>query len=84
MRSGALPDDIAEVTIEVGNEGMALANVVKSAGLTASTSDAHRMVKQGAVKIDGERVSDSRQTMTAGVEFVLQVGKRRFARVNLS
>ena len=81
---GAMPDDIAEVTIEVGNEGMPLANVVKSAGLTASTSDAHRMVKQGAVKIDGERVSDSRQTMTAGGEFVLQVGKRRFARVNLS
>ena len=81
---GALPEDITEITIEVGVEGMPLANVVKNAGLTGSTSEAHRMVKQGAVKIDGERVSDSRQAMTAGAEFILQVGKRRFARVNLS
>ena len=81
---GVTPDDIDEIRITVGAEGMALANVIKTAGLTGSTSEAHRMVKQGAVKIDGERVNDSRQAMTGGSEFVLQVGKRRFARVNLS
>lgn len=81
---GVTPDDIDEISITVGAEGMALANVIKTAGLTGSTSEAHRMVKQGAVKIDGERVNDSRQAMSGGSEFVLQVGKRRFARVNLS
>ncbi|MGR8950549.1 MAG: tyrosine--tRNA ligase [Gammaproteobacteria bacterium] len=81
---GALPDDMPEVTVAVGEEGLALANIVKTAGLTGSTSEAHRLVKQGAVKIDGEKISDSRQVLQAGTEFVLQVGKRRFAKVSLT
>lgn len=79
----AIPDDIAEVQHSVGSEGMPLANVLKEAGLVASTSDGHRMVKQGAVKIDGEKVEDSRQILNAGFSAVMQVGKRKFAKVIL-
>ncbi len=79
-----IPEDIAEVDIHVGTEGLPLANILKQAELVGSTSDAHRMVKQGAVKIDGEKISDSRQTMLAGFEGVLQVGKRKFAKIRLN
>jgi tyrosyl-tRNA synthetase len=77
----AIPDDIDELTIE---GGMPLANILKEAGLVASTSDGHRMTKQGAVKIDGEKVEDSRQVMPAGTTAVYQVGKRKFAKITLS
>ena len=81
--NNAIPDDMPEVEISVGSDGMPLANVLKEAGLVASTSDAHRMVKQGAVKIDAEKVADSRQILKAGFESVMQVGKRKFAKVIL-
>ena len=73
-----------EVEIEVGSEGMSLANILKEAGLVNSTSDAHRMVKQGAVKIDGERIEDSKQLLQKDLSAVMQVGKRKFAKVTLS
>jgi len=79
----AIPDDMPEVDIKVGAEGIPFANVLKEADLVSSTSDAHRMVKQGAVKIDGERVENSKQILEAGFSAVLQVGKRKFARVTL-
>ena len=79
----AIPDDVPEVDINVATEGIPFANALKEAGLVASTSDAHRMVKQGAVKIDGERVEDSKQVLKTGFSAVLQVGKRKFARVKL-
>ena len=79
----AIPDDMPEVQYSVGSKGMPLANVLKETGLVASTSDGHRMVKQGAVKIDGEKVEDSRQTLNAGFSGVMQVGKRKFAKVIL-
>lgn len=78
----AIPDDMPEVEIAVG-EGMPLANVLKEAGLVPSTSNAHQMVKQGAVKIDGEKVEDSRQSLSAGFSAVMQVGKRKFAKISL-
>ncbi len=81
--NNAIPDDMPEIEINVGVTGMPLANVLKEAGLVASTSDGHRMVKQGAVKIDGEKVEDSRQTLNAGFSGVMQVGKRKFAKVIL-
>ncbi len=81
--NNAIPDDVPEIEISVGTEGMPLANVLKEAGLVASTSDAHRMVKQGAVKIDGERVEDSKQILQEGSTNVMQVGKRKFARISL-
>jgi len=84
-QKGNLPDQIPEVKLAVSTEeGMPLANVLKQAGLTASTSDAHRMVRQGAVKIDGEKAGNSRQCLLAGQTCLIQVGKRRIARVQLS
>ena len=61
-----------------------MANIMVDAKLTASTSESYRMIRQGAVRIDGERVEDGKQSVDAGGEFVLQVGKRRVARVVLS
>lgn len=83
FQQGQLPEDIETVTLEVGGEGRALANVLVDAGLTESTSASHRMIKQGAVRIDGERVEDGRQVLAAGADMVLQVGKRRVAKVCL-
>ncbi|MED5509115.1 MAG: tyrosine--tRNA ligase [Pseudomonadota bacterium] len=81
FKKGELPDDIPDLTLAVGAEGMLIANVLKEAGLTSSTSDAMRMIKQGAVKIDGEKVSDKSMLIQAGLEGVFQVGKRKFARI---
>lgn len=83
FRQGQLPEDLELVDISVGAEGKAIANVLVEAGLTATTSEAYRMVKQGAVRIDGEKVADGKQALQAGVEIVLQVGKRRIARIAL-
>jgi tyrosyl-tRNA synthetase len=83
FQKGALPDNIPEVQLSAEGEGMALANVLKQAGLTSSTSEALRMIRQGAVRIDGERVEDTGLVLTAGTCGVFQVGKRRFARVSI-
>jgi tyrosyl-tRNA synthetase len=83
FQKGAMPDEMPELTLEVGAEGMPIANLLKDAGLVNSTSDAFRMIKQGAVKIDGERVEDKALVITAGTQAVFQVGKRRFARVTV-
>lgn len=79
----ALPEQIAEVEIKVDQDGLPLANLLKAAGLVASTSEAHRLVKQGAVRIDGQRVADSRQVLSPGFSAVIQIGKRKFARAVL-
>tara|TARA_R110000782_G_scaffold161320_1_gene253352 strand:- start:1236 stop:2441 length:1206 start_codon:yes stop_codon:yes gene_type:complete len=81
--NNAIPDDVPEIDMNVATDGMGIANVLKESGLVNSTSDAHRMIKQGAVKIDGERIEDSKQVLQAGFSAVLQVGKRKFARVTL-
>ncbi|QIR15264.1 tyrosine--tRNA ligase [Shewanella aestuarii] len=83
FQKGAIPDDIETITLEAG-EGLAIANLLKEAGLVGSTSDGMRMIKQGAVKIDGEKAEDTRQVFNAGFEAVVQVGKRKFAKVVLS
>ncbi|QKI88345.1 tyrosine--tRNA ligase [Thiomicrorhabdus xiamenensis] len=77
----AIPDEMPEFTLQ---GEMPLANLLKEAGLVGSTSDGHRMTKQGAVKINGEKVEDSRQLMPTGTTAVYQVGKRKFARVTLN
>jgi len=79
-----IPDDMPEVQLQAGEQGMAIANVLKEAGLTKSTSDAMRMIKQGAVRINGERVEDKSLVLVASEGLVVQVGKRRFARVTLA
>ncbi|SIO04213.1 tyrosine--tRNA ligase [Salinivibrio sp. ES.052] len=79
FQKGAMPDEMPSFTFE---QGIAIANLLKEAGLVNSTSDALRMVRQGAVKIDGEKVEDTKLVPAAG-EAVYQVGKRKFARVTL-
>ncbi len=81
FQKGALPDDLPEVELTAGEGELPLWSVLKEAGLTPSTSEARRMLKQGAVKLDGERVTDTNFALAAGVTHVVQVGKRRFARV---
>lgn len=85
FQRGALPDDMPEIDLACGEQGvLAIANLLKDAGLVKSTSEALRMIEQGAVRIDGERVEDANLTCSAGCVHVYQVGKRRFARVRLS
>jgi len=81
---GAIPDDIPEHALETGNEGYAIANLLKDTGLCSSTTDAMRMIQQGAVRIDGDRVDDKSLRVMKGTNAVFQVGKRRFAKVSVS
>ena len=81
FRQGVLPEDMPEVRLECGAEGLVVTQLLKQAGLTASTSEALRMIDQGAVKIDGQRVEDKGLTIAAPASLVVQVGKRKFARV---
>jgi len=83
FQKGAIPDEMDELTLDSQDGVLGIAHVLKGAGLTGSTSDAFRMLKQGAVRIDGERVEDRNTTLAAGSEQVIQVGKRRFARVTI-
>ena len=78
-----MPDDIPEVAVAAGPDGIALPQLLKQAGLTASTAEALRMIEQGGVRIDGERAADKGLRLVAGAAVVLQVGKRKFARVTL-
>ena len=83
FKQGAIPDNIPELDLAAPDGSLPIANLLKDAALTESTSEALRMIKQGAVRIDGERVSDRSLTMQTGETHVFQVGKRRFARVTV-
>jgi tyrosyl-tRNA synthetase len=83
FRRGAVPEDLADVSLPVPGDTLALPVVLKQSGLVASTSEAGRAIEQGAVKIDGQRISDRSLQLRKGV-YVIQVGKRRWARVTLS
>lgn len=83
FKRGALPDEIEEVTLKVPSEGAAIANVLKDAGLTKSTSEALRLIKQGALKINSEKISNPKLIIEPGTKHIYQVGKRRFAKVTL-
>lgn len=83
FRQGAIPDDLADVTLEGAGQPMAISLVLKLAGLTASTSEALRMIDQGGVKIDGAKIEDKNLLLSSSGPFVLQVGKRKFARVTI-
>lgn len=83
FQKGALPDDIPEQTIQSVEGSIGIASLLKEAGLVSSTSEAFRMVKQGAVKIDSEKVTDKSLLIKKGTEAVYQVGKRRVAKVNV-
>ena len=81
FQKGAMPDDIPEVTLKATGVSLSVANLLKDASLVKSTSEAMRMIKQGAVKIDGEKLSDPKHEVVPGSCHIYQVGKRRFARV---
>ena len=79
----AVPQDLPVKVLAVEGQGLRIANLLKEAGLAASTSEANRKIEEGAVKIDGVRVSDRGLTLRAGAEHVFQLGAKRFARVRL-
>lgn len=79
FKRGELPDDMPEIAAVIGP----LANVLKHAALTSSTSEAFRLIDSGAVRINGEKVIDRAITLPVGIPLVIQVGKRKFARVTL-
>jgi tyrosyl-tRNA synthetase len=81
FQKNVIPDEMPEFEYMLPAEGMMIANVLKGAGLVNSTSDAMRMIKQGAVKIDGEKVDNTKYQFTQPLQAVLQIGKRKFARV---
>ena len=83
VREKALPQDLPLKVLAVESAGLKVANVLKEAGLAASTSEANRKIEEGAVRIDGLRVSDRGLTLRPGAEHVIQVGARRFARLKL-
>ncbi|WP_111977985.1 tyrosine--tRNA ligase [Algibacillus agarilyticus] len=83
FQKNAIPDDMPEISIE-SDDAMAIGNVLKEAGLVASTSEAMRMIKQGAVKIDGEKVADNKVQIEKSSTAVYQVGKRKFAKITLN
>jgi tyrosyl-tRNA synthetase len=83
FRQGVLPDDMPEITIASGGGQIGIAQMLKQAGLVPSTSEAMRMIEQGGVKLDGEKISDKALQLKAGVVVVAQVGKRKFGRVTI-
>jgi tyrosyl-tRNA synthetase len=84
FRKGVLPDDMPEVTVAAVDGCLLVPQLLKLAGLVEGTSEAMRMITQGAVKLDGERVNDKGDTVAAGRVVVAQVGKRKFARITVS
>jgi tyrosyl-tRNA synthetase len=84
FQKGAMPDEMPELTVAANGGELGIANLLKEAALVGSTSEAYRMIKQGAVRIDGERISDKGLALRAGSAHVFQVGKRRFARVTVT
>jgi tyrosyl-tRNA synthetase len=83
FQRGAMPEEMDELTLKTETAGLCIANLLKEAGLVGSTSEAIRMINQGAVKIDGEKVSDPKLEIPVNTENVYQVGKRKFARVKI-
>ena len=81
---GAMPEDMPEVELTLEQGSIAIAALLKQAGLTASTSESFRMIQQGAVKLDGDKVSDRDLILKSGTVVVAQVGKRKFARISLT
>jgi len=84
FQKGQMPEDMPELEFAVDSEGILIGNLLKDAGLCSSTSDAMRMIKQSAVKVDGVKIEDKALKFQAGSEHIFQVGKRKFARIKLS
>lgn len=80
---GGVPDDVPEINIEIESQTVSIAQLLKQAGLVASTSEALRAIEQGGIKIRGEKVTDKQMTFNKGDVFIAQVGKRKFANVTI-
>ena len=80
---GGIPDEVPEMTIQIAEASISVPQLLKQAGLVASTSEAMRSIEQGGVKLDGEKVTDKHHQVVKGSEVVAQVGKRKFARVTI-
>ncbi len=83
FQKGAVPDDIKEVALTIDQQELGVAAMLKMAGLTGSTSDSFRMIKQGAVKLDGEKIEDRGLMIEKGITVIAQVGKRKFAKITI-
>jgi tyrosyl-tRNA synthetase len=83
FREKALPTDLVPKVLAVDPAGLRIANVLKEGGLSSSTSEANRKIDEGAVRIDGQRVTDRSLILTPGADHVFQVGSRHFARLQL-
>jgi tyrosyl-tRNA synthetase len=83
FKKGKIPDDIEEFEMQSTDGSLGIAYIIKDAGMTTSTGEAIRMIKQGAVKIDGEKVIDTKLSVENNTTKVYQVGKRKFARVTI-
>jgi tyrosyl-tRNA synthetase len=81
FRQGGIPEDLEEAVLESAGAGIGIAQALKAAGLTATTSEALRMIDQGGVRLDGDKVSDRGLVLAAGTTVVAQVGKRKFSRL---
>lgn len=84
FKQGAMPEEMPEITLKAGGAGIALPQALREAGLMASSSEALRMIAQGGVKVDGAKVEDKGVVLALGTTVVLQVGKRKFARVTIT
>jgi tyrosyl-tRNA synthetase len=84
FQQGRMPEEIPEKTLETGGEGIGIAAALSQGGLTTSNSEAFRMIQQGGVKINGEKVSDRTLRLEPGFSGVLQVGKRKFCKAVVS
>jgi tyrosyl-tRNA synthetase len=84
FKQGLVPDDLVETALDTPVDGYPIANLLKDLNLTASTSESIRMIKQGGVKIDGEKIEDGKISLKKGAKGVIQVGKRKFAKFDLT
>ena len=83
FQKGSLPEDIKEISLEIDTNTIPLTNLLKNTEMTSSTSEAMRLIKQGGVKIDSEKVSDSKFEIQRGSEAIYQVGKRKFLKIKI-
>lgn len=84
FRRGGIPDDMLEKILHAEKDGLPIAQLLKQAGLTASTTEALRLIEQGGIKLNGEKVSDKTIKLSRGQTAIVQVGKRKFAKVTIS
>jgi tyrosyl-tRNA synthetase len=84
FRDGVLPEDMPEIRLQAPAAGLALTQLLKQAGLVPSVSEANRMIEQGGVKVDGDKVSERSLVLAKGKTCVVQVGKRKVARVTIA